>query len=315
MSCIMLVVVAVLPVVRARWTRCRRIWRIACAVFGALPTNGAALDAARLERLGARSQADGEPWLGADPALAEVGVLDDRVASRASSCAGGAACGSRCSRRVETVTAARRDRRSTPQTPPAVREQAIRALGDRELARQASRDALGARCGAVRRRGARQARRRRDQRGNVASEAAADARCATCSGRARSRRSRARRACGAARSSASRRRRSRACCSCASRTCRPCIALACCGSSRRRSAKRPCRCCSRARRGARRRRALEMLLLVVALAGESALGTLEDALSRISPARICARAREVAPAAPRRRADDREPCASRARPR
>jgi len=100
------------------------------ALIAALPAKGSALDAALLERL-ARLQADGEPWLGADPALADVGVwmTEPRhaVELRRRGCEWLAM--------FPTVDTVRRLAAiaSDPSTPPPVREQAMASLGDREL--------------------------------------------------------------------------------------------------------------------------------------------------------------------------------------
>jgi hypothetical protein len=100
------------------------------SLIAALPTKGGALDAALLERF-TRLEADGESWLGAEPALAEVGVwmTESRhsVELRRRGCQWLAMFPT-----VETVqrlAAIAAD----AQTPPPVREQAILALGDREL--------------------------------------------------------------------------------------------------------------------------------------------------------------------------------------
>jgi hypothetical protein len=99
-------------------------------VLGLLPAPGGALDGVARDRL-ARLIEDGEPWLGADPTLAELGywMVDARhaVELRRQGCAWLAMFPS-----VETVrrlAAVARD----PATPAPVREQAIRTLGDRQV--------------------------------------------------------------------------------------------------------------------------------------------------------------------------------------
>ncbi|HEY1814367.1 MAG TPA: hypothetical protein VGG74_18575 [Kofleriaceae bacterium] len=100
------------------------------SLVAALPAKGTALDAALLERLG-RLEADGEPWFGAEPALAEVGawMTESRhgMELRRRGCEWLAMFPTVDS--VKRLAAIAADL----QTPPPVREQAIRSLGDREL--------------------------------------------------------------------------------------------------------------------------------------------------------------------------------------
>jgi hypothetical protein len=100
------------------------------SLISALPAKGGALDAALLERL-ARLEADGESWLGAEPSLAEVGVwmTESRhaVELRRRGCQWLAMFPTvETVRRLAAIAA-------DAQTPRPVREQAILALGDREL--------------------------------------------------------------------------------------------------------------------------------------------------------------------------------------
>jgi len=95
-----------------------------------LPRDGGALDGAAQEHL-ARLVADGQPWLGAEPALAELGhwMIEPRhdVELRRRGCAWLAMFPSR-----DTVAGLGR-LALDPATPTPVREEAIRALGDRQL--------------------------------------------------------------------------------------------------------------------------------------------------------------------------------------
>ena len=98
-----------------------------------LPTDGAPLDGVASERL-ARLLDDGEPWLGADPSLVEVGywMIEPRHAPelRRRGCAWLAMFPSvETARRLAAL--AQDDATSAP-----VREQAIAALGDRQLRAQ-----------------------------------------------------------------------------------------------------------------------------------------------------------------------------------
>jgi hypothetical protein len=95
-----------------------------------MPAAGAAFEGAARERFD-RLLADGEPWLGAEPALAEVGawMIEPRraVELRVRGCAWLALFPSaETSRRLGALAL-------DPATPEPVREQAIRALGDREI--------------------------------------------------------------------------------------------------------------------------------------------------------------------------------------
>lgn len=104
-------------------------YRLADAL-GRLPATGAPLEGLPAERL-ARVLVDGEPWLGADPALADVGywMLESRhsVELRRQGCVWLSMFPSPdTARRLAAVA-----RDAT--TPEPVREQAIWALGDREL--------------------------------------------------------------------------------------------------------------------------------------------------------------------------------------
>jgi len=100
------------------------------SLVAALPAKGTALDAALIERL-AQLEHDGEPWFGAEPALAEVGLwmteAKHAVELRRRGCAWLAM--------FPTVETVRRLAAiaGDSNTPPPVREQAIVALGDREL--------------------------------------------------------------------------------------------------------------------------------------------------------------------------------------
>lgn len=95
-----------------------------------IPSDGRALEGVTAERL-ARLIEEGEPWLGADPALAEFGAwmihARHAVELRQLGCAWLAMFPS-----VESVRALA-GAALAPATPPPVREQAIRALGSRQL--------------------------------------------------------------------------------------------------------------------------------------------------------------------------------------
>ncbi len=100
------------------------------AVIAALPAKGTALDPALLERL-ARLLVDGEPWLGAEPGLAELGLwmVEPRhaVALRRRGCEWLALFPTvEVIKRLAVIA-------TDPHTPAPVREQAIASLGDREL--------------------------------------------------------------------------------------------------------------------------------------------------------------------------------------
>ena len=99
-------------------------------VLGLIPASGAAFEGVARERFVALA-ADGEPWLGAEPGLAELGywMIEPQRAEelRAEGCRWLARFPSaETARRVAAVAL-------DAATPPAVREQAIRTLGAREL--------------------------------------------------------------------------------------------------------------------------------------------------------------------------------------
>ncbi|HEX4453769.1 MAG TPA: hypothetical protein VH143_23020, partial [Kofleriaceae bacterium] len=100
------------------------------SVIAALPAKGTALDPALLERV-ARLLVDGEPWLGAEPGLAELGswMVEPRHAPalRRRGCEWLAL--------FPTVDVIKKLAAiaTDPHTPAPVRDQAIASLGDREL--------------------------------------------------------------------------------------------------------------------------------------------------------------------------------------